>query len=418
MHQRLIAPTFVAVVGFAVSCAVASHAWASGSGAEILDPLGSSTSSSAADPVGQQFSLAVPAYHSYASATKKLYLDFDGDVTSNWNGYVPGTTPAYSIDSDTTSFSAQELSNINEICQRVAEMYSPFNIDVTTVAPDNNTTGNTLRIVIGGDGKNGASDYWVGQRAGGVCFINSFYNSNLPNWGYVFPGNLGNGFAKYVAVAAAHEAGHGFGLYHQSTYDANGAKTAEYNIGDAVRAPIMGNAYYSTRGLWWNGTSLSAQTYQLDESILQSLGYRPLDHGNSIQTATALPVSGTVASASGVIETTSDKAFYSFDISTVCDVSFTVTGAPYGAMLDPALMLFSGDGGLLQYVGDLDVLTETMTLTLNPGSYDIAVLSQGRTGDIGQYFLSGTITPVSVPEPSIAGILVFSCFLARRSPRR
>ena len=42
------------------------------------------------------------------------------------------------------------------------------------------------------------------------------------------PRNLGKGRPKYVAEAAAHEAGHLFGLTHQSAYDANNNKSDEY----------------------------------------------------------------------------------------------------------------------------------------------------------------------------------------------
>jgi hypothetical protein len=35
----------------------------------------------------------IPALHSRASATAKLYLDFDGDTTGTWGRYTPGTTP-------------------------------------------------------------------------------------------------------------------------------------------------------------------------------------------------------------------------------------------------------------------------------------------------------------------------------------
>src|SRR5690349_7034259 len=81
--------------------------------------------------------LVMPANHSLTTATAKLYIDFDGiDYgTATWSGKTPGVVPAYSTDSDTANFSSRELSNIREIFVRVAEKYSPFNIDVTTVDP-------------------------------------------------------------------------------------------------------------------------------------------------------------------------------------------------------------------------------------------------------------------------------------------
>ena len=38
-------------------------------------------------------------------AAATLYLDFDGDVTSSWGSYHPGTTPAFDQDGDPTTVS-------------------------------------------------------------------------------------------------------------------------------------------------------------------------------------------------------------------------------------------------------------------------------------------------------------------------
>src|SRR5437762_2004940 len=54
----------------------------------------------------------VPILHSNPSATVKIYLDFDGDLATTWNGMNVPTTPAYDIDADPTTFSPQELANI------------------------------------------------------------------------------------------------------------------------------------------------------------------------------------------------------------------------------------------------------------------------------------------------------------------
>ena len=49
-----------------------------------------------------------------------------------------------------------------------------------------------------------------------------------PNTGFVFLNNNAN----FIGAAAAHEAGHGFGLQHQSSYDAPGNKIDEYSHGN------------------------------------------------------------------------------------------------------------------------------------------------------------------------------------------
>src|SRR6476620_5033187 len=79
--------------------------------------------------------LDVPQLSSRAGAAATIYLDFDGHFESSWKTFLNVNSPAYSRDSDLTTFSASELSSINEIWTRVAEDFAPFNINVTTVVP-------------------------------------------------------------------------------------------------------------------------------------------------------------------------------------------------------------------------------------------------------------------------------------------
>src|SRR5262245_7773688 len=192
--------------------------------------------------------LSVPVYNSLLGAKASLYLDFDGDFTASWGAYSNITTPAYDTDGDPNSFSATELTNIYQIWQRVAEDYAPFNINVTTVEPASFADGVALRVAIGGDGA------WTGVSCGGISNISCFTNS-IANVAFVFPANLGNGTPSYVGDAASHEAGHAFGLQHQSVWSGT-TLTGEYygGPGDGT-APLMGYSYSSTLSLWWYGTN-------------------------------------------------------------------------------------------------------------------------------------------------------------------
>src|SRR4051794_2377695 len=78
---------------------------------------------------------SLPSLSSLPGAPAALYLDLHGEAQQNWGMATVPAIPAYDIDSDPTTFSAQELSNIQLIWQRVAEAYSPYNINVTTVDP-------------------------------------------------------------------------------------------------------------------------------------------------------------------------------------------------------------------------------------------------------------------------------------------
>src|SRR5262249_45822695 len=154
---------------------------------------------------------------------------------------------------------------IRDIYARVAEKFSPFNLNVTTIAPSTSVHSVNFTVVIGGDGAWDTAD----TEAGGVGIISSFVDPALPNKAFVFPSKLPFG-DKAIAEAAAHEAGHGFGLTHQSTWS-NGSKTAEYNPGTSDKAPLMGLSYNSTRGQWWRGpSSTKSSAIQDDLKILSS----------------------------------------------------------------------------------------------------------------------------------------------------
>src|SRR5258706_15649576 len=123
-------------------------------------PGGTTTGSTLSAPLTE-----VTVLINNAAAAAKIYLDFTGDNTSTWGSYHPGVTPAYDTDGDATSFSDSELSSIQQIFSRVAEKFSPFKVDVTTVNPGNLTDRLSLKVVIGGDGA------WLGAQAGGVSYV-------------------------------------------------------------------------------------------------------------------------------------------------------------------------------------------------------------------------------------------------------
>ena len=112
-----------------------------------------------------------------------------------------------------------------------------------------------------------------------------------------------------------------------------------------------------------------------------------------------------------MIEQITDADFFSFTVSEESNGLFTVTGAEFGAMLDPSLALYSLDGTLMQLVATSN-LTETLSTTLLPGTYDLAVMSAGLAGDIGQFTLTGLVT--AIPEPACLGLLLMPALFLRR----
>ena len=336
----------------------------------------------------------IPTLNSRPGAKAKLFLDFDGDVARAWEGYDVTATPAYDSEGDPSVLSDSEADDIREIWARVAEKFSPFDLNVTTADPGTLVDKVSLRAVIGGDGA------WTGGDYGGIAYVGGFFNS-LSNTVYVFPANLGGGFPAYVAEAIAHEAGHAFGLEHQSDYDGAGNLVEEYSHGNGSIAPIMGNSY-NTRGLWWSGTTTSVTDIQDDLAILaggdNGFGYRPDDHGDGIRSATPLAIVGNQGNGAGVIERTTDKDFFSF-VTATGNIDLVVSPAAFGAMLDLRLELYTFDGTLVASQDTL-LLGETITLFVEAGSYRLGVFSAAdEHGDIGQFTVSANlVTPTLALE--------------------
>jgi hypothetical protein len=248
---------------------------------------GASTSGTAA---------AVPAFSSRPGAPASVYLNFGGDNVSYWLGYSPGTIPAFSGTSTT----------VEEIWQEVAENYSPFNINVTTVQP---TSGEVSQIDVSGNGS------WTGGTYGGIAQVGGMSGSSPsnPGRGFVFPDNLGGGYYWYVADGCTHESGHNMGLQHQSSWSGS-TKTSEYQTGPGDgTAPTMGNSYNASRSMWWYGLNTN-DVYQNDMNVISSntFGYASLATGGTASTAHPLGVSGASLSASGVLESMTQTDYWSF----------------------------------------------------------------------------------------------------------
>jgi len=398
--------TIVAITPIASACEMCR-----GAGADLHRlPLPSSSVGGGVVVSGGGGPLSVPALSSRPGARAKLYLDFDGDFSTSWGSYSPGTTPAYTTDADATTFTSSELITIDHIWQGVAEKFSPFDLDVTTVDPGALNEQQGYRLVVGGTGS------WYGL-AGGVAYLGGFSSDSAPNTAFVFSANLLPAdplHASFVTAASAHEAGHGFSLTHQSKWNGN-QYVEEYNRGDAFKAPIMGSSYRK-RGIWWRGPTFSPTVIQDDLITLSDLdingfGYRSDDHANTADAATPLSQDAGIWSATGVIEQRTDVDYFSFDF-TGGMVNFVLAVAPYEAMLDAAMSLYNLSGDLI-LSRDTATLGESFMAELPAGSYRLAVTSHRSYGDIGQFSLTGI---VAIPEPGVLGAscLTFAALAGRR----
>jgi hypothetical protein len=348
--------------------------------------------------------------HSRPSATKVIYLDFNGHTTTGttWNTQYGSkiVTPAYSFEGD-SSFSDAELERIQKIWERVVEDYRPFDVDVTTEDPGVEALRNTgsddthwgVRVAIGGS----YSD-WLGSSAGGVAYVGSFrWNSDTPC--FIFENNLGNGDEKDTAEAISHEVGHTLGLRHDGTPSV-GYYTG-HGSGPTGWAPIMGVGYYKELVQWSKGEYPNANNTEDDLSIITAanngFGYRADDHGDDRATADGLSVSGNAISASGIIERTTDVDFFAF---TTGAGPVTIAIAPFyrSPDLDIIAKLYNASGTVIATSNPTDTLDASFSQDLAAGIYYVSVDGTGKPAgsdpgysdyaSLGYYSITGTINVI------------------------
>ncbi|MCO6457537.1 MAG: trypsin-like serine protease [Pirellulaceae bacterium] len=330
---------------------------------------------------------SVPRLNSNPSAGVTLYLDFDGHYEPTWGTFRNVLTPAWDMDGDRTTFSDAELTAITNIWRRVAEDYAPFNVNVSTVEPSSFANGVSLRAAIGGSYRDWFEPQGGGP-AGGVGYVNSF-TSAIPNVVYAFTID-----PEDTAEVTSHELGHGLGLHHQSAYNQSGQKVEEYYSGNSVWAPIMGNSYNKTVTTWYNGpNSQGPNNYQDDMAIiagqLNGFGYRQDDHPNTPGTARPLTVSGSTATAQGIIERMDDVDVFSFGFDGG-EISLQVSPLAAGPNLNIHVTLRDSNGQVVTSGDPQDSLGAVITGTLSAGNYTLTIAGSGQYGIVGQYAIEGS----------------------------
>lgn len=353
--------------------------------------------------------------HSRPSATKVIYLDFNGHTTSNtpWNqGIGSFFTPAYDLDGQ-SGFSDAELTNIQNIFARVVEDYSPFDVDVTTEEPAledlrKSGTGDTrwgVRVAIGGSYLD-----WFKQPAGGVAYLTSFtWDTDTPC--YVFGGDYGT-FSKGIAEAVSHEVGHTLGLTHDGRITPAEGYYYGHGSGPTGWAPIMGVGYDRELVQWSKGEYTSANNKQDDLQIITTqngFDYRVDDYGGTVATAfTPKVTAGTSISLAGVIERNTDVDVFRF--TTIGPLKATLRPADISPNLDILAEVWDEGGSVLATSNPTAALDASFDLTVGTGTYYLAISGTGKgdplgTGytkyaSLGQYTVSMTIqSDVTPPDP-------------------
>jgi hypothetical protein len=368
---------------------------------------------------------AIPVLNSLLSATKTIYLDFDGQVLTSgpWGGGAASVSNPLIL-----APSLMNSTQINKIFNIVAEDFRPFNVNVTTDELNYLSTNpfTRQRVVI-------TPTSFLPPNIGGSAFY-SFYRGD-DNPCFVFDSRLGYN-PKAISEACSHEVGHTLGLGH--TVDKNDTCATlgnGYSYGTGAQigllgeqigyAPIMGVSSRKNCSRWSNGPNpYNCPGFQEQLSIIAfpyvspfdpdpnhiGLGYRIDDYpnvGSVGQENLLATATSNVFSVAGIIETNTDKDVFKLSITNEYNVTFDLTPYSVGpnnerANLDVILKVFNSANVLLHTFEPADLLNASVrNLLLPAGTYFIEVSGGPNAnvtnyGSLGAYTLSGTVGYITV----------------------
>jgi hypothetical protein len=363
--------------------------------------------------------------HSSPGASHTIFVDFDGGTVKQtaWNTYHGVTAwnaVAYDTDGKKNSFSNDEISDMAEIWQQVAEDYVPFDVDVTTEDPGK--LGPTIGWILVTSSKDANARPLPEPGAGGVSYLNTFGYGQTTFYSpiFVYYNNLDSPAA--VADAASHEMGHTIGLTHDGvTGSGSPGMGGSRNVS---WSPIMGLEHTGHITQWSRGDYRGATNTQDDIGILTgSLGRRGDDHEDTrFATGTPLAIDsrGRINAGNpyaveerrnpknrGIIEDQDDIDVFVFNAGAgTVDINIEPardaahTKSRDGANLDIEATLYNARGKKIAKADPRDDTTANLKVKVPAGRYTIEVRGVGSStapyssyGSLGQYFITGSVPP-------------------------
>jgi hypothetical protein len=366
--------------------------------------------------------------HSRPGAANTIFIDFDGAKISGkaWNkqaGTSSFKAKPYDTDDNPKSFSDSEVSSMAEIWERIAEDFSPFDVDITTEDPGK--YGENVAWVLVTDSEPRGKQPLPSPTAGSTTYMNVFGYAQAEYYSpaFIYHNNLGS--AGAIAEASSHSIGHIMGLSHDTSVGTGKGKVSW--------APIMGVNHTNQVTQWSKGDYRGAVNMQDDIGILVgALGLRRDDHDDSRYdsgTPLVTDLKGNItaihpgidpdnhkAENKGLIEDQDDIDVFVFNAGKgMVDITVTPAWQAYqqdsnrGANLDVHVALFDASGKKIAESDPTDETSSHLKKKVAPGRYKLEVRGVGNTasaypryGSIGQYYIAGSVPPSDGKSTTLA----------------
>ncbi len=346
--------------------------------------------------------------NSRPGASRIIYLDFDGETVGGtaWNAGTadPKVVPPYDTDGSPSNWSMAERAAMAAMWQELAEDFSPFDVNVTTVRPastdaftrtsPSDTTFGSHVVVTG--------DRWVCDSCTSAAYLDSFGGSTTERTlAWVFP-PAGSDLAGFGTVAA-HAVGHQLSLLDDGTT----AGVTAYG-GQGTWGPIMGNASTRLVVQWSKGDYPFANNTEDDLAIIAGRLGLAGDVSSSPDDAIVFPLWDFVMTAEEAVGSATDVDVWKLDV-TNGDLR-VILRRPAKPNLVPRVVI-TGPAGVLanEVLNDTTTMRSVFCCAVANGRYTISV-STLPMGDFPAYGNVGTYALYVVrsmpPLPAPTGVVV------------